>query len=122
MTSPKQYDITEEKDFLLVNRTSSPEVFVEGVSQVMMGFPLTKIVLHSVVEPKDGTDKEIRRVVQTLSMPTLAALELAKIVLSLCSQSESQLCSMAEVEFSGKLKLLLSGVEPDPSAVRSIER
>lgn len=122
MPSPNQYDLMEERDFVLVNRTSSPEVFVEGVSQVMMGFPLTKIVLHSVMEPKDGAEKEIRRVVQTLSMPTLAALELAKIVLSLCSQSGSQLTNMAEVEFSAKFKHLLSEVQPDPSTVKTIER
>lgn len=122
MTTSQRFDVTEEKDFVLINRASSPEVFVEGISQVMIGFPFTKIVLHSVFEPRNGGDKEVRKVVQTLSMPTIAAVELAKIVTSLCKKSESQLVKMAGNEFGAKLQHLLSDESIDQSAVTHIER
>lgn len=122
MASSHKYDVTEEDGFVLLNRTSSPEVFAEGISQVMIGVPLTKIVLHSIVEPKDGANKEIRRTVQTLSIPTIAAVELANIVMSLCKQSEGELIQMAGDEFGKKLSALLSSTTTGASRVKKVNR
>lgn len=121
MTTPNPYDINEKKDFVLLNRASAPEVFIEGVSQVMVGFPLTKIVFHTVVEPKDGKDKEVRRVVQTLSMPTIAAVELAKIITELCRQSGNHLTEIACAEYGTKLNRVLTKELLDPMTIKKVE-
>lgn len=113
MASNVRYDIVEDDGFVLLNRTSAPEVFAEGFTQVMIGVPMSKVVLHSVVDPKEGDGKELRRTVQTLTVPTISLLELATLVTTLCKQSEEQLSQAGGNDFATKLKALLSaGANP----------
>lgn len=122
MTLPRQYDVSEQQEFVSLGRASSPELFVDGFSQVMIGFPISKIVFHSVIEPKDGKEKEIRKIVQTLTMPTAVAVELAKIISGLCKQSEKELTHDIAHEYIAKLQKGISDEDADISTARRVKR
>jgi hypothetical protein len=85
-------DVLDTDAFTLSGRVSAPEIYADGYSQLLLGFPTTKIVFHSLVEPKTEVDsKEERRVVATLSISTLDAILLATTILAGCKSSEGQL-------------------------------
>lgn len=91
MTTQKNFDILENEQFTLIGRTSATEHYAEGMTQMFFGFPFVKVLLHTTIEPKNGSNRELRKAEQYLTLPTVAAIDLAHLILSTAKQSETQL-------------------------------
>ncbi|MFM0115659.1 hypothetical protein [Paraburkholderia nemoris] len=59
------------------------EIFIDGISQMNLGVPLSKLVCHAVIHPamKPG-DIEERRVACTITMPTQSLLAFVQSTLA----------------------------------------
>ena len=99
----------QHPQFHLTGNLSSPEIYAEGIANMMIGFPVSRLVLHTFLEPlADG--REHRRAVANLTMPTTALLELALNVLRACKSIEPQLMQIASSEAPAKLQEFLNMV------------
>lgn len=100
-------NIIEHDTFILDSRTTAPEIYVEGWSQLLIGYPMTKITFHTTVEPANNDHKELRRTATTISMPLAIAVQLAQTILAGCKSAESQIVGAA-TEATAQLKQMLS--------------
>jgi hypothetical protein len=101
-------DVLENDHFHLHGRLSAPNHYVEGITQLFFGYPFTKILLHTVIEPLSGDNPEIRKAEQFLSLPTVAAIEIANLILGSAKQSEEQLLKDLNENARDKVKSILS--------------
>ena len=62
-------------DTLFQRSPDAPTIFVEGISQVAVGFPNSRIVFHSLAIPATAHSPEIRQVGCELIIPTSALFE-----------------------------------------------
>ena len=107
------FDIKEVNPTLtILDRLTAPNVYADGIAQIMIGFPISKIVFHTIYEPKTDSSGEIRKCVQTLSIPTVSALEMARHILGAAKQSEAKLSELFSDETLNKIKGLLVDI-PD---------
>lgn len=112
MAEQKDPDVLVTKNYQLTGRLSAPEHFVEGASQIFFGYPMTKLVLHSMVIPKNGQNPEIRRTAQYLTMPTVNAIELANLILTAAKSVEGQLLADLNPSSQKKVKEVLTNFQP----------
>lgn len=77
--------------FLLVGKSSAQEVFSDGISQVLLGYPVSRLVMHTILEPASEEAKEVRRAAVVLTMPTMTLIDTALMILRVCKQGEDQL-------------------------------
>lgn len=110
MTS-NELDTIVNDDFKLVSRLTSGEIHAEGISQMIMGMPMTKILLHTVLEPKTRGKAEVRRAVGWLTMPTGVLIEMASLILQRAKANEALLQNMNSDQ-GLRLKAMLEGVQP----------
>ncbi len=80
-----------------LDKTAAPEVFADGISQVLMGYPVSRVVFHTILEPAGSDSRELRRASMILTMPTVALIETARNLLNLAKEAEGQL-----VQFSSE--------------------
>jgi hypothetical protein len=60
-----------------------PELFVDGISQIAVGMPVTRILFHAVIPPQEVGEKVEQRVAKlSLVIPTPALMELIANVAS----------------------------------------
>lgn len=108
MKKPTDLDVIDAGAFNLSGRATTPEMYADGFSQLLIGFPLTKIVLHSVFDPKsEANAKEERTVVATICIPTISAIQLATTILAGCKSSESQIGLFAD-QYSTQIKTAIA--------------
>ena len=68
-----------------------PEIFVDGLDQLIGGFPITKVVFYQVSSPANDNDGIVQReAALRLVMPTAALLEFCQVVLSINSDERIQ--------------------------------
>lgn len=111
MENQKDPDVFVTKGYQLKGRLSAPEQYVDGVSQLYFGYPMTKIVLHTMVEPKNGETLETRKVVQYLTMTTVNAIELANLILNTAKKSEAELMTDLNSAGQKRVKDILDGYQ-----------
>lgn len=111
MTTQYDFDILENEKFLLKGRLSAEENYVEGVTQFIFGFPNTKILFHTIIEPKNESIPELRKASQYLTMPTVVAIEFAHLVLTTAKQSEDRLMKDLNEGAKDKIKAILKNVK-----------
>lgn len=104
-------DLLENDQFLLTGRLTAPERFAEGVTQYFFGFPFTKILFHTVLEPKSEKNREIRRAEQFLTLPTVVAIELANLILSSAKQVEEPLLRDLSGDTREKVRAILQNYQ-----------
>lgn len=75
---------------------SAPHIFAEGVSQVFMGVPNTKVLLHTLVEPGSEEKQEVRRAIGWVVMPTSTWLEVAQLILNQAVHARDQMGAFAD--------------------------
>ncbi len=115
MTTNKDYDTLENTQFILKGRLSANENHAEGVTQLFFGFPFTKVLLHTTIEPQGVDSPEIRRASQYLTLPTVVAIELAHLILSTAKQAEAQLLGDLSGEAKSKISSILQDIRPAQS-------
>lgn len=96
---------------------SAPNIFAEGISQVLMGFPNTKVLLHTVVEPGSTERPEVRRAVGWLVMPTATWLEVAQLIINQAVQVRDQMNGIVDTQ-SQTLKHGLANLSPQTGFAR----
>ena len=102
----------EHSNFVLSNRDTAPEIYADGFTHMLVGYPMTKLVLHSLVDPLDG-GKEQRSAVATITMSTVSLLEMAHAILSACKRSEEELITMVRPDDTAqKIRRLLEHARP----------
>ena len=110
------FNVRVDGGVTLVNRLNVPESYADGLAQLMVGFPITKLVFHSLLEPKQNDGTEVRKATQSLSIPTIAAIEMALLILSACKQNEQVLKTIIDDQIRARLTSLLEHVPQDISA------
>ena len=103
MTTPTNFDVIEKDQFLMVGLLSIEENYVDGLTQIAFGFPITKLLLHTVIDPKNQQNaRELRKAKQYLTMPTVAAIQLAS-----AKQSEERLLKDINENARDEVKAML---------------
>lgn len=104
-------DLIENDQFLLTGRLTAESRHAEGVTQFFFGFPFTKILFHTVLEPKSGINREIRRAEQFLTLQTVTAIELANLILSTAKQAEEPLLNDLSGDAREKVRAILQNYQ-----------
>ena len=111
-------------DILVVNRDAAPELVADGLNQMVVGYPHSRILLHTLipVDPSAYGVREVRKVVATVTMPNLAMVDMALQILRAHLVNQTQI-EDARTATGNQLKLLLKGLsveslttETSPSA------
>jgi len=102
-------DTIKSDKFTVGGVLSAQDVFVDGMSQFLFGFPVSKILLHTVVKPGEH---EIRKAVISVAMPTATVIQMAQMILTNAIQNKEQLLTMAKTTHPNSLEALLSNASP----------
>lgn len=80
MTDTKQAPRVTVK---IVRPPNTPVLFVEGISQIVMGFPNCRVALNQYTERSEegGSRQDVHNIACELVMPTSAMIELAHNIL-----------------------------------------
>ena len=104
--------IAIEPSFVIEIKDNCDAIYSDGVAQVAIGFPVSKIFFFQSHQPvgSDGP-KEIRRVTHTVTIPTVRLVEACKHVLGAVKSVEEQLVRLGNAQ-STQLQKLLSDATP----------
>ena len=98
-----------------------PEVFTDGVSNMVMGNPISKLLFHTVTAPVGGGNEiEQRKAILRLAIPTPVLLEMCRNIL-FAAQSNIESYSVAGKQLDENLKIIMSGVSIASSTVKKSE-
>lgn len=92
--------------FDLLFNDEQPEVFVEGLAQIMIGAPLSKIVFYTT-KGVDSDGVEQRYANQTLVMPTNAVVQMISLISQQFATHEKEILK-TEAANSEQLKSMLA--------------
>ena len=77
-------------EFDLSYPPNTPELYIDGISGLAAGWPISKLILHSRHPNQDGP-REKRQVVALLTLPTATLIELCRNVLAAYAGTEDQI-------------------------------
>jgi hypothetical protein len=115
MSQKENLNTIENENFFLEGRLTAPEVYVDGMSHIAIFGGMTKMLLHSIIVPKAGATREIRRGALHLSMSTVSALEMAHFILKAAKSSEPHILNSLDPENAARIKRILDTVSPNAS-------
>lgn len=96
--------------FDLVISDNMPEIFTDGVAQLLMGYPISKLTFHSVVTSPDSSSQiEQRKGILSLAMSTPVLLELCRNVL-IAAQSSLDELSEGGTKIDSQIRKIMEGV------------
>lgn len=100
----------------IVPPAAHPSIYVEGLTHMMVGFPNSRIVLHSMAQRDANTPgaPEVRHLACELVMPTSSLLEIAQNILGALAAAKPQLAS-AQLEWIAKLDALNDSLNANPN-------
>lgn len=116
MNAPAQKPAKTPTATIVRNDAMTP-IYVEGVSQMMVGFPNSRLLLLSYVERSGDPQNphEMHHVACELIMPTSAVIELAQNLINNLSANK-ELLKQARTEWSGKVATLFDALGSVPVA------
>lgn len=109
MTNPETQNPTQ---IVQTERLNIPSIYVEGLSQMMLGFPNSRLLMHSSAvqnSSSSSTAVETRQLTCELVMPTTAMIEMARAILDILSQNQKQF-EIAKAEWLGKLEAISQSI------------
>ena len=94
-TAPKQR---------IIRPSTAPTIYVDGVSQLMVGYPNSRLILASLLHraQDNGTSEHMHHVGCELVMPTTALIEIAQSILGNLAQGKPELLA-ASAEWMEKV-------------------
>jgi hypothetical protein len=100
------------QDVQLVRSVNVPTIYVEGISQLAVGFPNSRLTLHSMVDRMLEGDvmKEKRTVACELVMPTASMIEFAQIILNSLHDTREDLTAV-RAAWVGNIERLMNSVQ-----------
>lgn len=104
-------DKYESDQFVLVGRLNALDEHAEGFSQFFFGYPFSKVLFHTIIEPKRSDSKEIRKATQYLTLPTVTAIEFAHMVLSNAKNHEEQILRELNSEAKSRIASMLADID-----------
>lgn len=101
----------EDTKFDLVINDNMPEMFTDGISNMLMGNTISKLTFHSVTNPahQDSDNIEQRKGVLLLTVPTPVLLELCRNILA-TAQSSIDAFSDAGTKTDTQVRNIMKGV------------
>lgn len=116
-TSPQQ----PQREIQVKAPTGVPTVYVEGVSQMLIGFPNSRLLLHSFSE-RDATNPdapERRTIACEIVIPTPGLIEMAQLVINSIAQNKEALSSV-RAEWVEKLDALTKSLVQIETPVQTV--
>jgi hypothetical protein len=109
MTHPETQNPTQ---IVQTDRPNIPSIYAEGLSQMMLGFPNSRLLMHSsaVQNSTSSATVETRQLTCELVMPTTAMIEMARAILDILSQNQKQF-EIAKAEWLGKLDAISQSIQ-----------
>lgn len=92
----------------IVRPITAPTIYVDGVSQLMVGYPNSRLMLASLLHraQDNGTPDDVHHVGCELVMPTTALIEMAQSILNNLAQSKPELLG-ASAEWMQKVQAVI---------------
>lgn len=102
----------QQKTPNLVAGPMIPSIYVEGLTQISVGFPNSRLVLHSLVERTgEGSEsQENRRIACELILPTASAIEIAQLLINQLASNKDMLRKTGR-DWSEKIDTLFESLE-----------
>lgn len=99
-----------EGKFETVIPDSMPEIFSDGISQLLIGTPVSKLTFHTLVAPASNPNElEQRQGVFRLTIPTPVLLELCRNVL-LAAQHSTTTFTEGGKMIDAQVKKIMAGI------------
>jgi hypothetical protein len=110
MTTITQVRAEDSKFDLFIN-DDMPEMFTDGISNMLMGNTISKLTFHSVTNPahQDSNDIEQRKGVLLLTIPTPVLLELCRNILA-TAQTSIDAFGDAGIKTDAQIRRIMDGV------------
>lgn len=104
-----KFDLTVTNDL--------PEIFTDGLSNLVMGNPVSKLTLHSVVAPLiNDVNVEQRKAILLLTIPTPVLLEMCRNIL-FAAQTNIATLSKSGSLIDTQVEAIMSGVNIQTSTI-----
>lgn len=101
--------VNEKKlDSPIVNINEMPEIFCDGMSQLLMGVNVSKVVFHTVTNANGEESSETKKAALTLIMTTPALIRTCKRILEAAKKSADGLIN--DDENKAKMKKMLDEI------------
>lgn len=115
MTTPETLQTIEMTN---VMQPGTPSIYVEGLSQLMVGFPNSRMQLHSLVERgvNGQAITERRHIACELIMPTTSMIEIAQLLINNLVANKA-LLETGKAEWIGKLEAITNSLKTIDSPV-----
>ena len=107
MIDSKSTSTADTDKVVYVDSYHTPEIYADGLSGVLIGFPTLKMSFHTVLS---YGDTEVRRKCAVITMDVHTALDMAFDILQSCKENEEQLLHMAAKGIPAKLKDFLDRI------------
>lgn len=75
---------------VLTGRATAPEIYVEGVTQMLMGAPVSRLIFHTTMDSATDGDVEVRKAAVVLSLPTGALVDIALKILEAVKSNQDR--------------------------------
>lgn len=96
-----------DAEVVYVDSYNPPEIYADGLSGILVGYPTLKMSLHTVLS---SGQSEVRRNCVVLTMDVHSALDMAFDILDSCKDNEEQMLHMASKGVPAKLREFLSRI------------
>ena len=99
----------------LLRDPQAVRLYCDGMSQFLLGFPISRVLLHDLVERNatDPSEPEVRHVVGEIVMPTAGLIDMAKNILAAVSQNKAVLLKI-ESDYGAQMRASVLAIEMDP--------
>ncbi|WP_147326155.1 hypothetical protein [Hydrogenophaga borbori] len=96
----------------IVRTASTPAIFAEGISQLAVGFPMSRVVFHKAVELDANTTPptEVHQVACELVIPTPALVEAAMTILRHMTNAKG-LVNSSRAEWTQRVDTILQQLD-----------
>ncbi len=91
MATKKIVKDKSSKNFSLENTNGMEEIFADGISSLMIGRNVSKVIFHTDSVSDDDTDGKLRKAVLTLIMSTPTLILTCKRILEAAKESKDKL-------------------------------
>jgi hypothetical protein len=105
---------------VIIRSPAAPTVYADGLTQLHLGYPISRVVLHGLVErsedPPGSKDvRELRHVACELVMPTIGLLDMAVNVLRAVRSGEAQLADFSS-QSAARIQEMINSISVSPDS------
>lgn len=108
---------TEASGFTCLVPDQLPEIFADGVSEIQVGMPVSRLLLHAVQTPANGDEIEHRIARLSVVIPTASLLELIANIAGNTSAEVVAGTNIAATGFVGQVQTQINRLREMTEAV-----